>query len=258
MSPNGCLPTAKPVSRPNNNWTIVFVGIESRTEIVYPQQVTKLIVLLCFLGDIDDVRAILNDSLEMTSNPWHLALSGQDIPLDPLFYKPISVVPWPELTTASPEIGEQTAIPAWMYGQDSSQVKEPLDMPTHNIIYHVTKHIQLATESNFLSTANINHITEMHYCDQVMLQKGEFQLLYNDQILYVVSTSRFLYCGQFKVHKSSFTPEVVGVFVCVENTEYTSHVLHSAGNDLKILFLFMYILPYPIWFFAIFGNTVHR
>jgi len=240
---NWCMPR-KPTTK-LFDWQIVVLGIESEETI----HEAKLMVLLCLnttqedleKGDIRDI--VLRDTLQMTTQDWYLYLNGRNVSLKPNFFLPIGIVQWPEYVE-SPDIGDITAVPAWLYGQEKDNITDQLHTTTQSIVYVDFTQIALTTSSSIYNTANVNHITEMHYCNQILLRNDEYQLLYNNQILHIISTNHYLYLGQFKVHKDAETRKVVGVYVCIENTHFKpmtslSRSLHMTTGI--ILFVFEHV-----------------
>ena len=201
--------------------------------------VFKSVVILCYKGLFENIEVVLGDIGDLTTHDWTLKLPNSSATPKPSFYSPLDFVFLPSIyfnsTTDSPDetmralqngVDKTRSIPSWASGLTINEIQEPLHATVQYIIFNS---FTAALDGKLKFTqANINHITEMHFCNQILLQREEFEMLYNNQILYNKSTSVYLYRGQFVVNVDEFTIDVVGASVCVENTRFAQ--LASKGE----------------------------
>ena len=247
---DGCLPSM-PKSRPLDKWSTLYFAVE--TKIVHEKVfVFKSVVVLCYNGLFENIEVVLEDIGDLTTLDWTLKLPNSSATLKPSFYSPLDVVFLSGIyfnsTTVSPDetmraiqnrmvntghlgVDKTRSIPSWANGLTINEIQEPLHAAVQYIIFNFI-FTDVREDMLKFTQANINHITEMHFCNQILLQREEFELLYNNQILYYKSTSEYLYRGQFVVNVDEFTIDVVGALVCVENTRFAQ--LASKGEKHSV------------------------
>jgi len=227
---DGCLPSM-PKSRPLDKWSTLYFAVETKVvdEKVF---VFKSVVILCYNGLFENIEVVLGDIGDLTTHDWTLKLPNSSATLKPSFYPPLDFVFLPSIyfnsTTDSPDetmralqngVDKTRSIPSWASGLTINEIQEPLHATVQYIIFNS---FTAALDGKLKFTqANINHITEMHFCNQILLQREEFE-----------SLSVYLYRGQFVVNVDEFTIDVVGASVCVENTRFAQ--LASKGEKHSV------------------------
>ena len=131
------------------------------------------------------------------------------------------------MPTNSPEPVKRSVIrviPMWAYDGNLEALQKELVFKQLDVVYThedviITKFYHIVTISD---PAYINHFTELHFCNRIVLRSDEFRLLYDDRILYYIPKNRYFYIGEFSlVHDPvTFNKTSIGAYVCVENTSF--------------------------------------
>jgi len=132
------------------------------------------------------------------------------------------------MTTNPPSTVQKSAIrvvPAWAYKSNLETIQKELDFRQLDVVYRHEGVSIANTEIGMIVTISdpgyVNHFTELHFCNRIILRADEFYLLYKNRILYYIHKDRYLFIGEFSlIHDPFRFNKTIGAYVCIENTSF--------------------------------------
>jgi len=216
-------------------WEVILLAVESDPTIYNESKYTTITGFVVYVGYTgrEDTRGRENALFgveQLIRSIWYLDLIGKTVSMTARFYKPIELVEPERLNwlnySSEPNVNYpySTVIPLWAYGIDLKALPQELVVRQLDVMY---RHEKVSIIRNPLivsisDPAYVNHFTELHFCNRIFLRSDEFNLLYEDKILYYIPKDSYLFIGEFSlVHDlGTFIRKHIGAYICVENTSY--------------------------------------
>ena len=231
-----CLPSI--VETLPDDWTVLYCGMETMFVPKTGNVISKFIVYLKPGEDQAlDFVDILWYAHVLVSTNWIIRSRNLNLTIDlvPEFFHPMEVAfilkhhgktaNHESLQTYIANHAQVKVVAAWTLEYQVKKCDLPLYINDQSVYYlkedifpetaYFSKH-----GTDFIYKWPRQHtgqINKMYYCNQILLKTNEVKLLCNEQIVYYMKPKRYMYLGEFRIHRDLMTRKMLGVFICVED-----------------------------------------